>query len=238
MSLPKPLIENWDDVCFGSRQQFLATKEANDEARHHRDTAIDPTLRAKVMYQGRLIRAAEQTCCAHEGCQVPFQSATPRGRCSPRYDHIVPISAGGSLTDPHNLQLLCHRCNHRKRAAVPNTRQWVMWQTAMTLEAHPCAIETGGCQCLPEKARKIQPPWKICDVCGECPVWTHDSKRKTCSTCHRQTAMRCEGSDCGGVGIKPRAWWSQCRMCFAVSRARERIDTMMAASLGLVFSDV
>ena len=226
-----------DDVLFGSRSQYMAMRETAGKIRHNRDAAIDPTARAKVMFDGKLIRAPEQTCCAHEGCRVPFQSATPHGRCSPRYDHIIPVAAGGALADPHNLQLLCHRCNHRKSSAVPSTLRWVMWDTSMTLEPHPCG-GAEGCQCLPTNARRIKPPWKLCEVCGECPVWTHDAKRKTCSVCHRQTAMRCEGSDCGGKGIKPKSWWSQCRMCFAVSRARERIDTMMAASLGLRFSDV
>ena len=246
MASPQSLIDRlgrsteYDDVLFGSGREAAEIRAAAAKKRHHRegqiDNLIDPLSRAKVMYQGQLIKAAEQVCCANEGCQIPFKSATPHGRCSPRYDHIVPISAGGSISDSTNLQLLCHRCNHKKGSAVPNTYQWILYDTAMTLEQHPCSTDEG-CQCLPDKARPITPPWPLCEVCGECPVWTHDKKRKTCSVCHRQTAMRCEGSDCGGRGIKPKAWWSQCRMCFAVSRARERIDNLMAASLGLVFGD-
>lgn len=29
-------------------------------------------------------------------------------------DHIVPLAAGGHLTDPANLQVLCRSCNGRK----------------------------------------------------------------------------------------------------------------------------
>lgn len=220
-----------DDVLYLSARQVASRRDASAARRHGRDTHTDPAARAKVMYDGALIRAADQTCCAHEGCRQPFQSATPHGRCSPRYDHIHPISAGGAHA-AYNLQILCHRCNHRKSASVPGTRSWVMWDTAMTLEPHPCA-GPDGCSCPPRRARHIAPPWPLCETCGECPVWTHDPARKTCSTCHRQGAMTCDGADCGGHGIKPKSWWSQCRMCYSVARARERIDATAAATLGL-----
>lgn len=35
-------------------------------------------------------------------------------------DHIIPISMGGSVSDVHNLQLLCFRCHKRKTRKIDN----------------------------------------------------------------------------------------------------------------------
>lgn len=220
-----------DDVLYQSASQVASLRAETAARRHGRDAAADPSARAKVMYDGDLIRAADQTCCAHEGCRQPFRSATPHGRCSPRYDHITPLAAGGAETST-NLQILCHRCNHRKSASVPGTRSWIMWDTAMTIEPHPCAAP-GGCSCPPSRSRHIAPPWPLCETCGEVPVWTHDASRKTCSTCHRRDSMTCAGTECGGQGIKPKSWWAICRMCYSLGRARERIDATAILTLGL-----
>ena len=33
-------------------------------------------------------------------------------------DHIIPIKAGGPISDPSNIQLLCEKCFNRKRIQV------------------------------------------------------------------------------------------------------------------------
>lgn len=37
----------------------------------------------------------------------------------PQVDHIYPLSRGGALADPENLQVLCGPCNRRKSARLP-----------------------------------------------------------------------------------------------------------------------
>ena len=68
---PKTPPRAQDDVLFLSARQVSSRRAEAASRRHGRDAYIDPSTRAKVMYDGALIRAADQTCCAHEGCRQP-----------------------------------------------------------------------------------------------------------------------------------------------------------------------
>lgn len=42
-------------------------------------------------------------------------------------DHVFPWSRGGDHTNPDNLEVLCHRCNHEKGARVPSLWARLRW---------------------------------------------------------------------------------------------------------------
>lgn len=68
-------------------------------------------------------------------CGHPIDYTLPPGHpASYELDEILPISRGGSPTDPRNLQATHRRCNQRKgnrilrpetgRMGLPNSRDW------------------------------------------------------------------------------------------------------------------
>lgn len=56
--------------------------------------------------QARAAALREHPVCQHPGCTLPSQEV----------DHIVPVSEGGAVSDPSNLQALCSEHHDRKSA--------------------------------------------------------------------------------------------------------------------------
>jgi len=119
------------------RDTVAAEREA--EAAAKRKEGLELIAKAKAVEAERKHRAdvawAERVLAGEESDRRPGRAHIPiavrhsiwqrdGGRCKGcrsseklEYDHIIPVSLGGSSTE-RNLQLLCERCNRRKAATL------------------------------------------------------------------------------------------------------------------------
>ncbi|WP_298341834.1 HNH endonuclease [Ferrimicrobium sp.] len=120
------LSEDEVNALLVTRLQRERQHIANAQATIASGTQPQPSGRKKIPEDVKqLVMVRDGAKCAYCGSTVDIQ-----------FDHIIPISLGGS-SNPENLQILCGPCNRRKGAGVAIDPRYINPQTTSSATTTP-----------------------------------------------------------------------------------------------------